>query len=815
MRIAAFIFSTLIVILLIIAFDTKLFLPSPLGKLLSPQHGIWQNAEPADMDFNAQLRFSSLKGNAEVYFDERLVPHVFASYNEDALFIQGYLHAKFRLWQMEFQTHAAAGRLTEILGAGANNSILTHDREMRRLGMVYAAEKSLREIEKDPLSKESCDAYTAGVNSYISNLKTSELPLEYKLLGYQPEPWTNLKIAIFLKYMSYDLAGSDDDFELTNAKHLFNKEVFDKMYPAMQDSLDPVVPRGTAFSPPAINLHFPAGADSLYADSKDSVTVREVKPERSNGSNNWAVNGNKTKSGYPILCNDPHLGTNLPAIWYEMQINTPQYNTYGVSFPGSPYIIIGFNDSCAWGVTNAGRDVRDYYEIQFKDRSKREYRFGNAWKKADMRVEKLIVRDRPTVYDTVAYTIFGPAMYDDTYAGSSKLISEKYYAVHWKANDPSNEVGAFARLAGVKNYGEYYNAIQYLHTPGQNFIFASKAGDIALWQQGRFPAKWKGQGEFVMPGTDSSFMWQGNIPPEENPHAINPERNYVSSGNQASADTSYPYFLGSKYPIYRGLIINRYLSRMQNISPDDMMEMQTDNYNVFAAMAKPLLLANVKRSRLDNDERKYLNILEKWNHRNDPREAGPTVFKIFWAKLENGVWADEFSKTTLPVLVPYESTLLEGLLKDSVFPFVDNINTSERESLQDIVTVAFRLAVDSLTKVEHAGRLEWARYKNTGARHLLRLPALSRYDLPIGGGLHCINAAKQFHGPSWRMVVHLTPKTEAYAVYPGGQSGNPGSKYYDTFVDSWAAGKYYTVFVMDKEDTKNAKLKWKQTFVKG
>ncbi|HVZ95473.1 MAG TPA: penicillin acylase family protein, partial [Chitinophagaceae bacterium] len=349
MRIIPFVIFGIITTGLIVILNTTYLTPAPLGKLLNPQGGIWQNAEPADYDYSANLKFPQLKGNVNVYFDERLVPHVFADNNDDAMFVQGYLHAKFRLWQMEFQTHAAAGRISELIGD--RPGVLNFDRNMRRLGMVFAAENSLQEMEKDPLTKAACDNYTAGVNAYIESLNESTLPLEYKILGYYPEKWTNLKTALFLKYMSLDLAGAENDFEYTNAKKILSATDFDKLYPIIMDSLDPIVPKGTVFPSPAIQLKIPASADSIYFDQKDSTTITEMPPDRDNGSNNWAVSGSKTKSGYPVLCNDPHLSLNLPSLWYEMQISTPSYNAYGVSFPGAPAIIIGFNDSCAFGFT--------------------------------------------------------------------------------------------------------------------------------------------------------------------------------------------------------------------------------------------------------------------------------------------------------------------------------------------------------------------------------------------------------------------------------------------------------------------------------
>ncbi|MEO8960810.1 MAG: penicillin acylase family protein [Ginsengibacter sp.] len=807
MKIIPLIFFGIITSALVVVLNSSLLLPAPLGKLLSPQNGLWQNAEPVDQDYSAQLNFLQLKEKVNIYFDERLIPHVFAANENDAFFVQGYLHAKFRLWQMEFQVRAAAGRLSEIIGEKA----IDYDRNQRRLGMVYGAENSLKEIEKDPETLAECDNYTNGVNAYIESLTQSSLPVEYKLLGYQPEKWTNLKSALFLKYMALELAGAENDFEMTNAKSIFSSADFDKIYPIVMDSLDPIVPKGTLFPPPGIHLQIPSSADSLYFDNKDSTNITEQKPDPDNGSNNWAVSGQKTKSGSPILCNDPHLGLNLPSIWYEMQISTPTYNAYGATFPGAPSVIIGFNDSCAFGFTNAMRDVRDYYEVKFKDETRSDYWFDSTWQPTTFRVEDFKVKGGPDFLDTVIYTNIGPVMYDRSFSGG-RNTNERNYAVRWKAHDPSNELKMFTLLNKAKNYGDYLQAIKYLHTPGQNCIFACKNGDIAIWDQGEFPAKWYRQGDFVMPGADSAYFWQGNIPQEENPHQVNPERGFVSSANQMPTDTTYPYYLGGSYPPYRGLEINKRLETMNNITPQDMMKLQTDNYNIFGEMALPVLLNNMNEEKLTPQEKKYFEILKKWDYRNDPDSKGATLFVETWDSLSATIWDDEFLKSGLKLLIPSESALLDAIQKYPNFKFFGNINTPKIETLADDVTMAFKKATSVIRKADEKGRMEWSKYKDTKVLHLARLEAFSRLHLPIGGGLNTINAAKEQHGPSWRMIVSLTPQTEAYGIYPGGQSGNPGSKFYDAFVDKWAVGEYYTLWMMTASEANDKRVKWTMSF---
>jgi penicillin amidase len=811
MRIVPFIVSAVISISVILVLSVQWGSLPPIGKFLSPQHGFWQNAEAVDKDLSGLIELPELMGKAQVYLDDRLVPHVFAENEEDAYFIQGYLHAKFRLWQMEFQVYAASGRLSELVGAKA----LPFDRDKRRLGMVYAAEKAMKETEKTQASKSECDSYTSGVNAYIESLKESELPVEYKLLDYRPEKWTNLKTALFLKYMSLELAGSENDFEYSNAKNVFGLSDFEKMYPVTQDSLDPIVPRDSLDLKSSVSVKIPVSADSLYFRRQDSVTQISYKPSSDNGSNNWAVSGKKTKSGAPILCNDPHLGLNLPSLWFEMQLSTPHMNVYGASFPGSPGIIIGFNDSCAFGFTNAGRDVRDYYEIRFRDETMKDYWFNGRWKASDFRFEHILVKGQPEYIDTIAYTIFGPVMFDKKFSGT-RTASGKYYAVRWSAHDPSNELMMFNRLDHARNYDDYYQAIQWLHTPGQNCVFACKNGDIAIWDQGEFPAKWWRQGDFIMPGEDSSYMWQASIPQSENPHSKNPDRGFVSSANQLPVDpATYPFYLGGRYPPYRGLIINRLLGQMTDITPKSMMGLQTENYDVFAEMAQPVLLRNLDPAGFDEDQKHAYDLLQSWDLRDDPAEKGATLFALTWDSLQSVVWDDELKSTHLAMVYPTQSTLLEGILKDSAFKFLDNINTPQKETLQDDIGLAFRKALGEFDKLDLEGRAEWSRYKDTRVSHLLPpLKPFSREHLLIGGGANCINAAKSDHGPSWRMIVQLTANTEAYGIYPGGQSGNPGSPFYDGFIDDWVAGKYYQLWMMGSTEGNDSRVRAKMTFAK-
>ena len=817
MRVVPFLISAVITIALIIVFNIQLPAGGSktprLGFFLSPQTGFWQNAEDISKRYDASIHAATLKGNTEVYLDSNLIPHIYADNNVDAYFAQGYLHAKFRLWQMEFQTYAAGGRLSEIMGDSASGrNFVAIDKFFRRMGMVYAAENTLKVMESDPQTKAAFDAYTAGVNSYINSLSEKNYPLEYKLLNYAPEPWTNMKTALFLKLMAYDLAGYEQDFEMTNAKHYFTQAQFNQLFPYGQDSLDPIIPKGTPFLKPAINVQPPADADSLYFHFDDSITLPEspIVPNKDNGSNNWAVAGSKTASGRPILCNDPHLGLNLPSLWFEVQISTPEYNVYGVGFPGAPSVIIGFNDSCAWGVTNASRDVKDYYEVHFKDSTMREYWYNGKWQPTTFRKEVIKIKGKPDDVENIAMTVWGPVMYDHSYG--DKLNDNKYYAVKWSAHAGSNEGKTFMLLDRAKNYDDYVNAIATYNCPGQNFVFASKKGNIAISQQGAFPAKWKRQGQFVMEGDNAAYDWQGTVPRNENIILLNPERGFVSSANQYPYDTSYPYYLSGTFELYRGFILNRRLRQMQNITVQNMMQLQNYNYNVFAEMARPVLLKNINEKNLNSTEKKYFDMYKSWNLSNDANAPGASIFTTWWDSLMQCMYRDEFSQTTLPMPKVEHSTLLEGLLRDSAYAFADDITTPQKETVSDEVMKAFKEIVPVMQHAEEKDSLAWGKFQDGGVKHLLGLPALSDLHVNTGGGVHVLNAFNKNHGPSWRMIVELTDSANAYGIYPGGQSGNPGSPYYDNMVADWATGKYHKLQIVPKATAANQNIKGKITF---
>ena len=791
MKYTKFTITLMLAIATFYGLNTKFGSIPPIAKFLDPAHGVWQNEKNESITGNIQI--NGLLGEVTVHYDEQFIPHVFAQNETDLYRAQGYITAKHRLWQMEFQTFAAAGRLSEIFGAGA----LDYDRQQRRRGMIFGADNMIEKVKENAELLEFLKAYRDGVNEYVNQLEVTDYPVEYKLLDYAPEPWSIDKTALLLMYMTKNLAGGDSDLEYTNALRKFGKERFDLLFPDFFDINDPVTPKETDWS--FIDIKMTKSPQSELP--LDSIAETIAKPNPNNGSNNWAISGNRSYSGNPILANDPHLGLNLPSIWFVMQLATPEHNSFGATLPGALGVISGFNNHIAWGETNATRDVLDWYKIVFKDNNRTQYKFNGGWENATVRVEEIIIRGQKTYLDSVIYTHHGPVTYDHNFMGNGE---KEGYAMKWAGHIGGNTQGTFLELNRSKNYQDYENALKHYIAPAQNFVFASTEGDIALWTQGLFPNKWKGQGKFLLDGSNPDHDWQSFIPQAYNAHAKNPERGFVSSANQHPVDESYPFYVfNDGYEEYRNRVINNFFNSKDKFSIQDFRDLQNSTYNLMASELLPYMIANIDTSGLTAEELDLLKLIKSWNFYSDIDQMAPSIWTNWWAKLFHLTW-DEFDVKDVALDKPFDYQTIFMLKNMPDDAFMDVISTPEKESSHDLFLISFKEAAKDITAWQSEnGDYNWAAYKATYVGHLLQaLPAFSRFDLPIGGDGSTVNAAKKNHGPSWRMIVEMTSPPTALGIYPGGQSGNPGSKYYDNFIDDWAAGEYYKLlFIQDQNSS--------------
>lgn len=756
----------------------------PLGKFLNPISGYPQNAEtPRNPALSLEI-YGDVSGQVQVLYDSLLIPHIFADSDYDLYYAQGYITAQHRLWQMEFQTHFASGRISEIIGS----SSIEIDKLNRRLGFVEAAKVATKNIMVDSFSRTVIEAYTAGVNSYISSLNYKDLPFEYKLLDYRPELWTPEKSGLLLIFMGNSLTSREYDVANTNLLKFFGKEAFDRYFPDYPDGIDPVIPSTAEWNEPTPVIE----PDSSYY--LEYITEELPMSPAANGSNNWAVSGEKTQNGHPILANDPHLSLNLPSIWFMNQLEGPDHRVMGVSLPGAPGVIIGFNDSIAWGVTNGSQDVKDWYAITFKDNSQQEYLYEGEWLKTQLRVETIKVRGEGPVIDSIYSTHHGPIVYQSESSARRPNIPIGY-ALRWTLHMPGKEMNTFLGLNRAKNHEDYSEALEMYNVPAQNFVFASNSGDIAIRQQGNFPLRFEDQGKYLMNGSLAITQWQGRIPNEDNPMILNPERQFVSSANQIPVDSNYPYpVFDNGFEDYRNRRINNRLSELSDITTSDMQNLQLDNFNLKAAEIVPYMLDSLDSSAMSTQEFTLIASLREWDYEYTESATLPVFFEIWWDTLQEITW-EELDLGDLPTRTPdgYRTIqLYKEAPNDTLF---DLTTTPYRESAYDLFNLSFHAAAAEYQelKEEYPNGLSWGQYKVNRINHLTRQSALSSDILSTSGNYSIVNATGRGHGPSWRMVVEMKDSPVGYGVYPGGQSGNPGSHFYDNMIERWRTGDYIPI----------------------
>lgn len=780
--------GVIVLVGLLISLQTKFGSIPPLGSFFDPFDGFWANAEDVSTPNSFFIQSDALQDSVFVYFDDREVPHIQARNESDMFFAQGYVTARHRLWQMEFQTLAAAGRLSEVLG----EATLEYDRFQRRFGMVYGAKRSLAEMENDATAKQIAESYAAGINAYIQSLSEAEYPLEYKLLDYRPEPWTPLKTALLLKYMSYMLTGNNSELAMTNTWFHLGEKDFRTLFNEYVDEMQPYIPDDEMSSS---FTHKPLTPLPVYKPDFIGKDLSQ-QPDKGNGSNNWAVSGTRTKTGYPILANDPHLTMSLPSIWYEIELSSPGYQVYGASLPGAPAVVIGFNKNVAWGVTNTGADVLDAYAIEF-NKEKTQYVYNGEWKPLQIQMDTIFVRNSPPLIDTTYFTHHGPVVYEHGQEKFNTSIAGGY-AYRWTAHDGGKELLTLYGLNKAQNYNDFIQALHYFQNPAQNFAFADVQGNIALWSNGKFPRKWKDQGRFLSDGSKPDYEWQGWVPHADYPHVKNPKRGFVSSSNQFPINPDkYPYYLDADFAEYeRGARVNNVLSKLTQVTAQDMLALQGDNLSLWAQSTLPAMLDSLPQTTLTDLERQAFSILQDWNFVNDADDAAPTIFNTWFAKLRGAIWQDEFPSDD-KFLWPNRtitSHILTSKLEGS--RWIDDRSTPEKESLSDLLEKTFSESIQELQNQYGAIGRDWLWGNHQGAQinHILRLPAFSRKKF-TGGGRESVNAIRGSHGPSWRMIVQLGETPQAFGVYPGGQSGNPGSPHYADFLDHWAENTPYRLRV--------------------
>jgi len=351
--------------------------------------------------------------------------------------------------------------------------------------------------------------------------------------------------------------------------------------------------------------------------------------------------------------------------------------------------------------------------------------------------------------------------------------------------------------------------LTYFTAPAQNFVFADRQNDIAISPTGYFPLKWQSQGKFILDGSRPENDWHGRIPPAQNPTVKNPPRGFVSSANQASTDQTYPYYINWEFSATeRGRRINSRLTEMTRATVDSMRKLQNDNYSLLAQEILPVMINGLDISLLNDTEKKSFNVVKSWNRFYNAAEIGASIFEIWQKNLINKIWADDFRDAGSPMRFPSRDRTVELLLNEPSSEWFDKTHTPVKETREDIIYESFQLTVDSLAKkYGPIGKSwEWGNVKGSHVPHLAKIAGFGSALLYNGGSKHSVNALGESNGPSWRMIVALGKNVQGYGIFPGGQSGNPGSFYYDDMIEPWTNGHLNELLYLKSSDEASERI---------
>jgi len=757
-----------------------------------------------------KLVFTGLRDAVEIIYDRYGVPHIYAENEDDLFFAQGYVHAQDRLWQMELNRRTGSGRLAEIFGEIA----IETDRFCRRLGMHRAAAAEAARMPRQ--SRRILEAYARGVNTYIERNKYN-LPAEFRLLRFKPEPWKVADSIQWAKMMGWNLGGNWET-EVIRARvvALLGAERAAKLESGYDPKHPLIIPPGVEYK--GVNL----GMLEQYEQLKQISGFGMI-----GASNNWVVDGAMTTTGSPILCNDPHLGQVAPSIWYECHLVAAGIDVIGASFPGTAGVVIGHNQHIAWGITNAISDVEDLYIEKFNPENPTQYEYEGKWEEAQIVREEIRVRGSKTpLLEEVRITRHGPILTRLPAAsngasvkagqnGAQSGAAELPLALRWTGLEQCNVISAVEKLNRAANWEEFKDALRDWDVPPQNMIYGDKEGNIGYVMAGAIPIRAKGQHLLPSPGWTGEYEWTGFIPFEELPQIYNPQQHFIVTANNRVVDDDYPYYITNEWLNgYRAQRIRDLLTSKGKLAPADMATIQGDQYALPAVEIVPHMLKIQSNVAL---EKAALNILRTWKYVLAPDSAAAAIYATFLNKLEVIVFGAMFGNdetlihdyfgrgaTILALLNGYASRskpLLIRLMNEHDDGwFVDSAIPNGPGSWDAALASSLTAAVEELREKLGDDILRWqyGKIHTLTYNHVLgtikpldRL--FNRGPYPFGGDIDTVNMGASIHNqpetvivvPSYRQIVNLADMHNSLSGHAPGQSGHAASKHYADFIKPW------------------------------
>jgi penicillin G amidase len=729
-------------------------------------------------------KLEGLSGPVTVTRDQWGVPHIKASTDLDAFWGQGYVHAQDRLWQMELNRRTGAGRLSEILGGAA----LEQDKFLRTWGFYRAAQES--EAALSIHTRAVLAAYSAGVNAFISEGK---LPLEFTLVGSQPEPWVPADSLVWAKMLAFDLADNWSS-EVTNTETVkkLGLEGLNEIEPGVRPGT-PTIVRLEEFKGKLSTAAVQASNAGLQA--KTLMALRHVAaiqkslptfagPDRdTTGSNNWVVSGKLTTTGKPMLANDPHLRLSAPSIWYFADLEAPGLHAIGASLPSVPSIVLGRNDRIGWGATNSAPDTQDLFVLDIKDGA---YATPNGPVKLESRIETIKVKGGADVKWPVRSSAYGPVISDAPVAGI-KPADGQAVALRYVSLEPGDTtLDAFLGFNYAKNWSDFLEAMRSYVAPMQNFVYADVDGNIGYFAPGKIPTRnWDGR----LPASAAKGQnWTGFVPFDQLPILENPREGFIVTANNKMLPHQSAFEPSTYTDHWRAQRIRERILSAGKISLETMNDIQADTLSIIARELVPGLLELPTKS---DAAQRLQDAVRGWNLKAGLRSTGPTAFAFYYRELLR-VLEDEIGKKYHNVPLFITSAFTKGS------KYCDDTRTAATETCAMFMSQALEKGSAALEAKlgSDPNAWQWERIHRTNFKAILGaapvIGGLFERSIANNGNTFTVNVAGynqdtfiQTAGPSYRGLFDFANLDSSRYMHTLGQSGDAFSKHFDDFLPLW------------------------------
>lgn len=797
------------------------------------------------------VQVDGLNAPVDVVRDQLGIPAIYADSLDDLFFAQGYVHAQDRFWEMDVRRHITSGRLSEMFG----ESQVTTDSFLRTLGWYRIAEEELGLLNERSL--QILDAYSAGVNSYLAEHAGSELSLEYAALAlqnptYTPEPWRPADSVAWLKALAWDLRGNMTDeiyrAVMSSSVGVERTEELFPEYPYAQHQ--PIVMTGAVidgvFDQNATPQGSSMGSSAIFREARTALIAAQSNADQLEavlgpqgkgiGSNSWAVSGEHTETGKPLLANDPHLGPTMPSLWYQSSLHCRvinddcDYAVSGWTMSGLPGVFIGHNANIAWGFTNLGPDVTDLVLHKVEGNT---YLVDGDIREMTVREEVINVAGGEPVVITIRSTADGPIISDvpdiDTYtevgadapvpapgsASASQAVPERgegyAVALRWTALDPQPTFDAFDSLNTARNLEDFRDAARDLAVPAQNLLYADTDGTIAYQAPGRIPIRENYDGKWPIPGWDSQYRWSDYIPFDALPTTVNPDNGWIVTANQAVIGPNYEYFLTDdwSYGARSQRIIDQLseaLAGGKKVNAQQMRELQMDNHNALAEFMIPRLMESGISP--NEETQAAFALLTEWDFQQTSDSSAGAYFNAVWSQMVSRMF-DAASPTTPSSGSDQFWQVIENIWDDPTNFWWDDRTVDGIQDRNATVTAALEAAAEQLATDYGSDPSGW----RWGSLHTLLLQnqtlgasgiglvemLFNRGPIETSGGESTVNATgwtpvdgfQVTWVPSMRQVIDLWNFDNSTWVNLTGASGHAYNVNYSDQIDAWASGQQF------------------------